>query len=257
MTFSPGPQPTSGQPHGTRFNPQAVFMALSLLIAREQTVELRMLWGRKHVSSGYFRNLGKLVEVAGRYDGRGRAIYITANACRPELLARANERMIDDPGVATGDLDIARRTRYRLEACVFNDQHRFPDAALFQFANSALAYVCLHDSCRDKTWHDVRDLLEPGWRARGERPRKERTKQGQGQPPTAPEAAESAADEEGPRKSQAAESAKVPAFALRPYEVEARDAVLAEWERGVLSTLITAAVGTGKTEMGSPSSRPS
>jgi hypothetical protein len=330
-------------------------VALSLLIAREQTVELRILMGRKRVASGYFRDLQKLVEAAGQYDGRVKGIYITANPCKPELLARANEHMIDDPEVTTADHDIARRTvlvldfdpirpagiastdvehaaaiavarrartwlirrgvpadgiallssgngayllisvrlvnddvsrdlcqvvliavdmvfrdnvvkldlatfnasrivrlvgtsnqkgdeldtrryrraelleaspafttstvpaavleqiavlvpppppkserrrgaggtaldlatwlneradqvqvaevgqwkdttRYRLESCVFDPNHRSPDAALFQFASGALAYVCLHDSCREKTWRDVRDLLEPGWR---------------------------------------------------------------------------------------------
>ncbi len=38
-------------------------------------------------------------------------------------------------------------------------------------------------------------------------------------------------------------------FELRDYQREARDAVLREWEKGVLSTLVTMATGTGKTEV--------
>jgi hypothetical protein len=362
-------------------------VALSLLIARDQTVELRVLMSRKRVSSGYFRDLRKLVEAAGRYDGHVKGIYITANPCKPELLARANEHMIDDPEVTTADHDIARRTmlvfdfdpirptgiastdgehaatiavarrarawlsqrgvpadamallssgngaymlmsvrlvnddasrdlcqavlvavdmvfrddvvkldlatfnasriirlvgtsnqkgdeldtrryrraelleaspvfpttiapvavleqiaalapspppksshrrgaggptldlatwlneradqiqvaevgqwkgatRYRLESCVFDPNHRSPDAALFQFASGALAYVCLHDSCRDKTWHDVRDLFEPGWR---DQPRfQARSARGQARSHEGPSAE---AEDSGPRYS--------------------------------------------------------
>ena len=36
---------------------------------------------------------------------------------------------------------------------------------------------------------------------------------------------------------------------LRPYQRDARDAVLSEWERGNLATLLAAATGTGKTEV--------
>jgi superfamily II DNA or RNA helicase len=39
-------------------------------------------------------------------------------------------------------------------------------------------------------------------------------------------------------------------FRLRPYQGEARDAAIAEWEKGTLATLLTAAPGTGKTEVG-------
>lgn len=35
---------------------------------------------------------------------------------------------------------------------------------------------------------------------------------------------------------------------LRPYQITARDSVLAEWHKGILSTMIAMATGTGKTE---------
>lgn len=35
---------------------------------------------------------------------------------------------------------------------------------------------------------------------------------------------------------------------LRPYQIDARDAVIAEWNKGILSTMIAMATGTGKTE---------
>jgi hypothetical protein len=388
-----GPSSTSTPPR-SRFDPHAALTALRLLIAKEQVVELRVLQARKRVSSGYFRNLQKLVEAAARYDGHVKGIYITANACKSELLARANERVIGDPEMTTADHDIARRsmlvldfdpirptgisstdaqhaatiavatrarawlidrgipheaiallssgngayllisldllndeasrdlcqavlvaidiifrddvvqldlatfnaariirlvetsnqkgdeiedrryrraalleaslafttihapvdvlkqiaalapssqaksahtrdgshktgsgtvhdldawihdhadkipvadvgtwktaTRYRLVACIFNDQHRAPDAALFSYPGGGIDYVCLHSSCQGKTFADVRDIVEPGWRER----MRARSQQEQARPEQVQAtAAERAAD--GVRKSLA------------------------------------------------------
>lgn len=52
-------------------------------------------------------------------------------------------------------------TKYVLEECVFNPDHKHPDAAIFVKANGAISYSCFHDSCSDKTWRDVRLLFEP------------------------------------------------------------------------------------------------
>lgn len=52
-------------------------------------------------------------------------------------------------------------TKYILDHCPFNDQHRHKDAVLFQRDNGAIAFVCLHNSCAGKTWRDFRLLYEP------------------------------------------------------------------------------------------------
>ena len=52
-------------------------------------------------------------------------------------------------------------TKYILEECVFDSSHRAPDAALFKMSNGAIGYKCLHNSCSQYTWHDVRVKFEP------------------------------------------------------------------------------------------------
>lgn len=52
-------------------------------------------------------------------------------------------------------------TKYVLDHCPFNDQHKHKDAVIFQRDNGAIGFICLHNSCSDKTWRDVRLLFEP------------------------------------------------------------------------------------------------
>lgn len=56
---------------------------------------------------------------------------------------------------------VAGGTKYVLDHCPFNDQHKHKDAVIFQRDNGAIGFVCLHNSCADKTWKDVRQLYEP------------------------------------------------------------------------------------------------
>lgn len=55
----------------------------------------------------------------------------------------------------------AKGTRYILDHCPFNHDHKAPDSTIFKFESGALSFRCLHNSCADKTWHDVRVLFEP------------------------------------------------------------------------------------------------
>lgn len=52
-------------------------------------------------------------------------------------------------------------TKYCLEHCPFDHNHTGKDAAIFKRSNGAIAFKCLHNSCADKTWKDVRMLFEP------------------------------------------------------------------------------------------------
>lgn len=52
-------------------------------------------------------------------------------------------------------------TKYLLDHCVFNPDHKGKDAAIFQRENGAIAYVCFHNSCSQYTWKDVRLMFEP------------------------------------------------------------------------------------------------
>ena len=57
--------------------------------------------------------------------------------------------------------NVAGGKKYILDHCLFNHQHSGKDAVIFQRDSGALSYVCLHNSCSQYTWQDVRRLFEP------------------------------------------------------------------------------------------------
>jgi len=56
--------------------------------------------------------------------------------------------------------------RYILKRCVFNEDHTGTSAAIFQGADGKIGYKCQHAECVGKTWTDVRELKEPGYKDR-------------------------------------------------------------------------------------------
>lgn len=52
-------------------------------------------------------------------------------------------------------------TRYILECCPFNSEHRNKDAAFFQMADGSFGFHCFHNSCSDKHWKEARVVYEP------------------------------------------------------------------------------------------------
>lgn len=61
----------------------------------------------------------------------------------------------------THKVEVADGTRYHLEHCLFNSEHRGRDAILFRHNNGAIAYFCYHNSCSGNDWRKVRLLYEP------------------------------------------------------------------------------------------------
>lgn len=61
----------------------------------------------------------------------------------------------------TKKVEVADGTRYYLEHCLFNDQHKGHDAILFKHRNGAVAYFCYHNSCSGNDWRKVREMYEP------------------------------------------------------------------------------------------------
>ena len=61
----------------------------------------------------------------------------------------------------TKKVEVADGTRYYLEHCLFNDQHKGHDAILFKHRNGAIAYFCYHNSCSGNDWRKVREMYEP------------------------------------------------------------------------------------------------
>lgn len=52
-------------------------------------------------------------------------------------------------------------TKYILDECPFDSNHKGKDACIFQSSNGAIGFHCFHNSCADHTWQDVRKLFEP------------------------------------------------------------------------------------------------
>lgn len=52
-------------------------------------------------------------------------------------------------------------TKYILDCCPFDSNHKGKDACIFHSRTGAIGFHCFHNSCADKTWKDVRLLFEP------------------------------------------------------------------------------------------------
>lgn len=63
---------------------------------------------------------------------------------------------------------VAGGTKYLLEECPWNSNHKSPDSMLFQRDNGAVCFFCYHNSCSDKHWSDFRSLYEPNYKYRSE-----------------------------------------------------------------------------------------
>ena len=61
----------------------------------------------------------------------------------------------------TRKVEVADGTRYYLEHCLFNPEHKGKDAILFKHNNGAVAYYCYHNSCQGNDWRKVREMYEP------------------------------------------------------------------------------------------------
>lgn len=71
------------------------------------------------------------------------------------------ETWMDKYGLAHRAVPYSGGTKYILEHCPFDSSHKGKDAAIFKMSNGAIAFKCLHNSCSDKKWQDVRTLFEP------------------------------------------------------------------------------------------------
>lgn len=52
-------------------------------------------------------------------------------------------------------------TKYILEECPFDSQHKAPDSALFEMPNGSVAFKCFHNSCSQYDWRAFRLHFEP------------------------------------------------------------------------------------------------
>ena len=52
---------------------------------------------------------------------------------------------------------------WSFEHCPFSEDHA-DGAKLIRYSSGAIAAYCYHSSCKGRTWYDLRDLFDPGWR---------------------------------------------------------------------------------------------
>lgn len=71
------------------------------------------------------------------------------------------EKFLDEHGVQYKKETCAKWTKYVLDHCFFNPEHRNKDAAIVQMSSGAIKYVCYHNSCQHHTWQEVRQMLDP------------------------------------------------------------------------------------------------
>ena len=64
-------------------------------------------------------------------------------------------------GISYTKKDSGEYTKYVLDECPFNHSHKAPDSMVTVGASGAIGFKCLHNSCRDKTWKDLRMMYEP------------------------------------------------------------------------------------------------
>ena len=71
------------------------------------------------------------------------------------------ERFLNEHNVQYKKETCAKWTKYVLDHCFFNPEHRGKDAAIIQMASGAIKYTCLHNTCQQHTWQEVRQMLDP------------------------------------------------------------------------------------------------
>lgn len=71
------------------------------------------------------------------------------------------EEFLAKHGVQYSKMPFSGGTKYVLSRCVFNENHKGKDAAIFKADNGALSYYCFHNSCSNYKWRDVRIKFEP------------------------------------------------------------------------------------------------
>lgn len=76
-----------------------------------------------------------------------------------QFLSRANLQ-------ATGPDNHGGVQRWKLHHCPFNPDHGFGEAAVFLRDDGRLGFECRHDSCQDKQWRHLRELVDGKWEDR-------------------------------------------------------------------------------------------
>jgi hypothetical protein len=85
-----------------------ILETLTALAEPGAIVEVRILHTRRGTVSGYFDDMAKLADAVSSWNGKSN-IYVTLNPVNPDLLSRANNRLVEYAKHTTADSDILCR----------------------------------------------------------------------------------------------------------------------------------------------------
>ena len=71
------------------------------------------------------------------------------------------EDWMAEHGISYKELPFKGGTKYILDECPFDHSHTAPDSMITKSITGALGFKCLHNSCADKHWRELRLLFEP------------------------------------------------------------------------------------------------
>ena len=71
------------------------------------------------------------------------------------------EEWLNKYGLRYEKKDFKDGTKYVLDECPFDSSHKAPDSMVTVSASGAIGFKCLHNSCSDKHWRDLRLRFEP------------------------------------------------------------------------------------------------
>lgn len=71
------------------------------------------------------------------------------------------EAFLNKHGIAYKTVRTSFGTRYKLEECPFNPDHKHGDAMVFQYDTGAVEFYCFHNSCEQYHWKEFRLHYEP------------------------------------------------------------------------------------------------
>ena len=71
------------------------------------------------------------------------------------------ENWLDKYGLNYRKADFNGGTKYLLDECPFDASHKSPDSMVTVSVSGAIGFKCLHNSCQDKHWRDLRLKFEP------------------------------------------------------------------------------------------------
>jgi len=73
----------------------------------------------------------------------------------------ALEAFMDFYGIKyTETMETSGGVKWQLDECPFNPEHKKPDSVMFLYENGAKGFKCLHNSCSDNHWIELRTKME-------------------------------------------------------------------------------------------------